>query len=188
MAAEAILYRPILDGIDARESELVTRQNAAATAQARAEAAEAEQRAQIAAFDANKATMLERARSEVQRTSQKLRDEAHADLAAEFATRREKMDEAQRVFCSNLHASGAHALLSMASKALRDLADVKLEDQIAAHVETQLVEVGKSLLDTSGPVSEAVVSTHVAALGKHARAIFRSVSHCRRRCSIALRR
>ncbi|WP_340110586.1 F0F1 ATP synthase subunit B [Pikeienuella sp. HZG-20] len=153
------LYRPILDGIDARESEIAERMAEAATIRETAEAAAAKHEAEIAALRASRAGALEEARAAAEAERSALLAEARARLAREQAEREAQRAEEARKYTADLHRSGAKALLSLTRKALSDLADETLERQIVAHTIARLGEVAEELRAAAGDSREAVVLT-----------------------------
>lgn len=154
------LYRPILDGIDAREAEIAQRMAAADAARAEAQAAEQRyqqlyERTQSAQQDevaaALRATEHER---------QQLLDEARAQREREKGDWQRHLAHERQEFTERLQRAGASTLLELTRKALHDLADERLEAAIARqlaarHVAPRSDELGAA----AGPAREAVVRT-----------------------------
>src|SRR5574337_358086 len=138
------LYRPILDGIDAREREIAERMGEAAQIRTAAEAAEADYEAQVASLRAGREGALEEARK-----------------AAE-AERDEQLAEEARRYRAELHRDGAKALLSLTRKALKDLADETLETRIVAHASARLTAIAEDLRKAAGESLQAVALTREA--------------------------
>lgn len=153
------LYRPILDGIDAREQEITTRMGEAEKIRKAAETAEAKHKAEIAALRASRADMLDEARQSAEAERDALLAETRDRLAAEQAERDAHRAEEARKYTAELHHSGAEALLSLTRKALSDLADETLEQRIVAHSAARLSEVSDELRDAAGDSREAVALT-----------------------------
>src|SRR5574337_881745 len=130
------LYRPILDGIDAREREIAERMGEAAQIRTAAEAAEAERDALLA--------------------------EARERLLREQAERAEQRAEEARRYRAELHRDGAKALLSLTRKALKDLADETLETRIVAHASARLTAIAEDLRKAAGESLQAVALTREA--------------------------
>lgn len=153
------LYRPVLDGIDAREAEIAARMGEAGAIRGRAEAKEAEYKAQIAALSASRSEMLEKAERDAKAARDALLAEARQHLEAEQSEREAyRADEARR-YTAELHLGGAKALLSLTRKALSDLADESLEQQIALHAVAQLKDMADTLRDAAGSSRDAVALT-----------------------------
>ncbi len=153
------LYRPILDGIDAREKEITTRMAEAATIREAAQAAEAQHMAEIATLRASRAEALEDVRQAARAERDVLLREARARLAAEQAEREQQRVEEARRYSAELHRRGAQALLSLTRKALTDLADETLEQRIAVHCATRLGAVADELRAAGGESRDAVALT-----------------------------
>lgn len=153
------LYRPILDGIDAREAEIAARMGEAAAIRARAEAKEAEYRSQIADLSASRSEMLEKARRSAESERDALLAQARRDLQKEQAEREALRAEEARQYTADLHLNGARALLALTRKAVSDLADETLEQRIALHAATQLKGMAEDLRDAASDSREAVALT-----------------------------
>ncbi len=150
------LYRPILDGIDARESEISTRMGEAAQIEAAALKQKAEYEARIDALQASRAETLEAARREAEKERQTMLAEAREKIDREQAERAAQRVADARAFQAGLQKSGAEALLSLTRKALTDLADETLESRIVARAAARLPEVADRL---HGETTQAVVLT-----------------------------
>jgi F-type H+-transporting ATPase subunit b len=153
------LYRPILDGVDAREKEIADRMAEAATIRRASETAETDYKAEIAALRASRAETLEEARAAAKVERDTLLAETHKQLATEQTDREAQRSEEARKYTADLHRSGAEALLSLTRKALSDLADETLEQRIIDHTVARLGSVADELLNAAGDSREAVVLT-----------------------------
>ena len=129
------LYRPILDGIDAREKEIAERMGEAERIRAAAEAAKAEFEARSGKLHAGREDVLEAARQAAEAERSTLLTEARERLASERAALAGQRAEEARRYSEELHREGARALLSLTRKALKDLADGALEARIVAQAE-----------------------------------------------------
>lgn len=156
------LYRPILDGIDAREAEIATRMGEAATIRDAAEAREAEYKAQIAELSASRAETLARTRKKAEAERDALLAEARTRLSDQQATRDAHRADEARKYTADLHAIGAQALLDLTRKALADLADDTLEARIAARAVTHLSAQADALRDAAGDAAKATALTRDA--------------------------
>ncbi|SMX48850.1 F0F1 ATP synthase subunit B family protein [Maliponia aquimaris] len=153
------LYRPILDGIDTREAEIAARMGESAAVRQRAEAREAEYKAQIANLSASRAELLEKARHDAQAERDAILAQARHRLASEQSEREDLRAEEARQYTADLHRSGARALLALTRKALSDLADETLEQRIALHAAVRLKGMVDDLRDAAGDSREAVALT-----------------------------
>jgi len=153
------LYRPILDGVDAREKEIADRMAEAATIRRAAEVAEADHNAEISALRDSRAETLDEARAAARAERDALLAETHKRLATEQADREAQRAEEAQKYTADLHRTGAEALLSLTRKALSDLADETLEQRIIEHTVAQLGSVADELRNAAGDSREAVVLT-----------------------------
>lgn len=153
------LYRPILDGIDAREAAIATRMSEATRIRETAEAAEADHRAEIARLKAGRESALAAVREEAEAERAALLSGARERIARELEAREADRIEEARRYSENLHQKGAQALVALLRKALDDLAGETLEEQIVARTLTRLPDMAADLREATGDSSEAVVTT-----------------------------
>jgi len=150
------LYRPILDGIDAREAEIAARMSAATEAEERAQVAEREFHEKLDRFEAQKTALLKVAGEETEneRKAAQLRIETLKD--SQLADWSKQKADIESAFVDDLRAAGAGAILTLTSKALKDLADEKFEERIVGRVESQLKNIGADLREAAGSAEKAV--------------------------------
>jgi len=153
------LYRPILDGIDAREAEIAARMGEAAIIRKTAEAKEAEYKTQIADLSASRAEMLETARRDAEQERDAMLVQTRKRLAKEQSERDAHRADEAREYTADLHKSGAAALLDLTRKALADLADETLEHRIALHAAAQFQGMADELQNAAGDSRDAVALT-----------------------------
>lgn len=153
------LYRPIMDGIDAREAEIAARMNEAATIRERAETQETEYQAQIADLSASRAEMLEKARRAAEAERDALLAQARQSLQKEQSQREEMRAEEARQYSADLHLNGAKALLALTRKAVSDLADETLEQRIVLHAAAQLKGMADELREAADGSRDAIALT-----------------------------
>lgn len=153
------LYRPILDGIDAREQEIAERMAEAARVQAAAEAAKADYKTQVDSLRAGREGVLGEAREAAEAERIALLAEAREQMIREQADRAEQQAEEAQRYRMDLHRDGAKALLSLTRKALKDLADETLEARIVAHAGTRLTVIADELRQATGESPQALALT-----------------------------
>lgn len=153
------LYRPILDGIDAREAEIERRMQEAVLAREKAEAAEQERLAQVRALNARQADIAEEVRKKAEAERDTLLADAHKRLEQERAIWRAHLDEETRKYAAKLQRAGSGALLSLTRKALTDLADETLEGLIARHLGARLKRMAADLRTAAGQGKGALVTS-----------------------------
>ncbi|SFT11008.1 ATP synthase F0 subcomplex B subunit [Sulfitobacter marinus] len=156
------LYRPILDGIDAREAEISNRMGEAVEAKDKAAAVEAEYHEKLRALHVSQAEMSET----IRKSAEDQRDALLADAAQQMQAERENWqahlgDEAQK-FTAELHRAGTETLLSLTRKALTDLADETLEERMAHHLAGELGSMGDDLKKAAGDATQATIVSHDA--------------------------
>ena len=132
------LYRPILDGIDAREAEIAKRMVQAGKAQKKAETEEAAYRQQQSQLQLNQDALLKRALEATETQRDTLLAQARAKLEQEQQDWRKHLDQERQQFTAQLQRAGEDTLLQLTRKALHDLADETLEVAIVRHVSARL--------------------------------------------------
>ena len=153
------LYRPILDGIDAREAEISRRMAAAGEAQKKAEATETVYQKLQKQLLAEQDAVIERALAESENERDALLVDARAKLEQEQKDWHRHLERERTRFISQLQRSGSETLMELTRKALRDLADETLEEAIVRHVAARLQPLAKDLAHATGNTKEAVVTT-----------------------------
>ncbi|OAN76419.1 F0F1 ATP synthase subunit B [Jannaschia sp. EhC01] len=156
------LYRPILDGIDAREAEITARMQEAVVAKERARKAEQDHLEQVRALHVQQADMAAAVRREAEAQRDALLAEARASLEAERTAAQARQKAEARQFGAKLQNAGGAALLSLTRKALTDLADETLEGRIAQHLGTRLGPMADDLRAAAGDGTAAIVTSHDA--------------------------
>ncbi len=156
------LYRPILDGIDAREAQITQRMSEAAGIRAQAEEAEARHEAEIARLKAGREGVLAEVRDEAEAERDALLSGARERLEAEQAAREAARKDEARRFAADLELRGASALVALLRKALNDLAGETLEERIVARAAGRLPAMAGDLAEAAGASHEAIVTTQDA--------------------------
>lgn len=156
------LYRPILDGIDAREAEISNRMNEAVEAKDKAAAVETDYHEKLRALNLSQSEISET----IRKSAEDQRDALLAEAAQQMKTERENWqahlgDEAHK-FTTHLHRVGAGTLLSLTRKALTDLADETLEERMARHLVQQIKPMVEDLKKAAGDATAATVVSHDA--------------------------
>jgi F-type H+-transporting ATPase subunit b len=159
---KTLLYRPILDGIDAREAEITARMDEAMQAKKQAEA--------VQQSFADKTKALNLAQADLSETIRKKAEEQRDILLADAKTRLEQeriawqahLDDEARKYITKLHSAGAGAVLSMTRKALIDLSDETLEARMAQHLIEKMKPMAADLRRAAGATKTAVITSHGA--------------------------
>lgn len=154
------LYKPILNGIDAREAEIAEQMGEAARAQQKAQAAEAGFLAQKQQLLADQTALAERVREEAEQQRDALLAEAREKLVQERQDTQAHLVRERERFTTELYRASAETLYQLAGRALHDLADERLEEHIALHVVSQLAPLSDELAAAAGNAEEAVANTH----------------------------
>jgi len=156
------LYRPILEGIDARETEITSRMGEAAAAKDKAAETEAEYHEKVRALHVEQAEMSETIRKSAEAQRDTLLAEAQQRMDRDQASWQAHLADEARKYATRLHHVGARALLSLTRKALIDLSDETLEARMAHHLVGQLKTMDDDLKSAAGDATAAVVSSHDA--------------------------
>lgn len=156
------LYRPILDGIDAREAEIAARMQEAVIAKENALAAEAKHQDQLKALNAKRADVADALKQDAEMQRDALLAEAHKRLEAERAAWAAHLDEETNKYVAKLQRAGGGALLSLTRKALHDLADETLEGQIGRNLAKRIAQMAADLRAAAGKAAAAVITSRDA--------------------------
>lgn len=153
------LYRPILDGIDAREAEITAWMQEAAQQKAEAAAVEAEYHEKLRALHVAQSEMQDKVRKEAEAQRDALLAEAQQRMEHEHENWQAHLDDSARKYAARLHAAGADALLSLTRKALNDLADETLEARIAHQLVRKIRPMTEELRSAAGQAGAATITS-----------------------------
>ena len=153
------LYRPILDGIDAREREIAERMSEATHIRESAQATEKDYQAQIASLRQGREGLIEESRQAAKAERDALLAEARAQITAERQEREKQRAEEVLRYSRELHDTGAQALLSLTRKALSDLSDETLEQRIVSQAAAKSAELSEQLKQAAGGHTNAKITT-----------------------------
>lgn len=159
------LYRPILDGIDAREAEIADRMQEAVLAKQGAEAAAQDYHDKTHALNLAQADLAETVRKTAEAQRDVLLADARTRLTQEQAAWQDHRQTEARAYTAELHRTGAQALLALTRKAVLDLADQGFEARVAQHLIGQLDQMAPELRRAAGSATEAVVTSQAALSG-----------------------
>jgi F-type H+-transporting ATPase subunit b len=159
---KTLLYRPILDGIDAREAEITARMDQALQAKAQAETVEQTFRDQTRALHLAQDEMSETIRQQAEAQRDILLSDTKARLEQERIAWQAHLDEQARSYIAKLHGAGADAVLAMTRKALLDLSDETLEARMAQHLMAKLQPMVEDLRRSTKGATTAVITSHAA--------------------------
>ncbi len=153
------LYRPILDGIDAREVEIKDRMQQAVHAKAEAQAVAQAYQDELQALNVAQSEMTETIRKAAEEQRDVLLAEAQKRVEREHGAWKAHLDDEAGKYTAKLHRVGAEALLTLLRKALDDLADQTLEAQMTHHLVGKMKPMLPDLRRAAGQVSEAVITS-----------------------------
>lgn len=154
------LYRPILDGIDAREAEIARRMAEAESA--REQAQQAEQRYQ-SAYAQTLAEQEQRVAQALQMTEgerEQMMAEARAQIEQQRGDWQRHLEQEGREFSQRLQRAGGDLMLELTRKALRELADAPVEAAIVRHIGRQLPPLADELTAAAGEATRGTLSSH----------------------------
>lgn len=153
------LYRPILDGIDAREAEISKRMATAEKAQQEAKIAESRYVKQRAQLLSEQETLLEKALAATEEQREDLLAEARTTLQQEQHDWHKHLEHERQAFNKRLQQTGSDVLLRLTRKALHDLADENLEEAIVRHLTKQFEPMAVELKQAAAGSQQAQVTT-----------------------------
>lgn len=153
------LYKPILNGIDAREAEIATRMGEAEIARKQAAAAEADFLEQKQALLVDNSEQAERIREQAEKEKDALLTATRESLEREKQEWQAHLNAERDRFISELHLASAETLYQLLRRALRDLADEDLEQRIGLHVIGKLKPLAKELVSAAGNAEQAIATT-----------------------------
>lgn len=169
------LYRPILDGIDAREQEIATRMSEAATVKAEAHAKYSEYQQQIAQSQQQHSDTLASSRAAAELERDKILNEGRQRIDADHqAAQHQRRRHAQR-FIDELNDQAGKVLLSVTKKAVKDLSDQELEERLVMHALTTLKQNALHQDNTHEGSTHAQVCTREALTEKSQMRLQKSV-------------
>jgi len=155
------LYKPILKAIGAREKLIAAELSDAATKKAEAKKEQEEFEGKNAAFDAERAALLNKATNDAKVESQKLIDDARQAADILQTKRMEAMLVDERNLSQSIARRAQEEVFAISRKALLDLATSSLEEQICAVFIQRLAQMdgkardglGQALKSASEPAS-----------------------------------
>ena len=153
------LYRPILDGIDAREAAIKKSMAAAGEQQKKAEAAQIDYRQQKKQLLSDQNDMVAKALRDTEGQRDELLAKARARLEQEQHDWRKHLEQERQRFAARLQRAGQETLTELTRKALRDLADETLEQAIVRHVGKRLKPLVDELKKAAADSTQAIATT-----------------------------
>lgn len=154
------LYRPILDGIDARESEIAERMSEAARIKASAESTVADYEQQRLTLQQQQASMREEVQQQATAERETLLEKTRDQIRDEQAAAKQQQQRQAGEYVTQLHQIGARAMLGVVNKALHDLSDETLEERLVLHA---LASLDKSSNPEAAPGTAAGTAVGTAA-------------------------
>src|SRR5690606_21572143 len=154
-----LLYRPVLEGIDAREAEIAARLAAAQEAKENADAEKQRYEQQYADHIGARDDLLEAALEATASEREQMLQAGREKLEQEQANWQKFFEQERSEFQTKLHYSGAETLYELVRKALMDLADEELENAIARHLMRRLESMHIDIKAAVGDVSTAQVAS-----------------------------
>ena len=150
------LYQPVLSAMDRREQDIAERLGAALNREQQAEAKIQQYEEKSTALEQSCSEILNAAEAEAGQQKKAMFVAARQQVAASREQWQRQVDEERQAFLEELRSSTAETIQAIARKALRDLANAGLEEQIVEGFMTQLQTLNKNdrqlLLDAAGPV------------------------------------
>lgn len=132
------LYRPILDGIDAREQEITTRMGEATAIEAKATAAQRDYHQQIERLQQEQGDTLTSTRQSAERERDAMLIELQQSIEKERHSAQHQQQRQSKHFVHELNNQAGLLLLKMTRKALTELSDETLEERLVLRALTTL--------------------------------------------------
>ena len=124
-----------------------------------AQATKADYQKQIASLRQGREGLMEESRQAAEAERDALLAEANTQIARERQERvKQRAEEALR-YSRELHDTGAHALVSLTRKALKDLADETLEQRIVSQAAARSAAMSEQLKQAAGEQTNAKITT-----------------------------
>jgi len=143
-----VLYRPILDAIDAREQHIAKTLADAADKKSRAEQEQALFSQKNSEFELQRSALLETAVTEAEAESRRLLEEARLAADALSLQRQEILQQQQQSLSVELSRKTQEEVFAISRQTLSDLADADLEEQMLKVFLTRLAELDKNSRET----------------------------------------
>lgn len=179
------LYRPILDGIDARESEIANRMGEASHVQDEAKSMVTHYQAKLDTLQEEQSSTLERAHQEGLAERDELLNDARLRIREEqSATKRQQHEQAVE-YIAQLHRDSAQTLLSVIKKALLEMSDETLEERLTLHALNTVDR--QEVIDRSaaaGKTQQPTITTRTALDAAATQRISKSAEHIWPGCDI----
>lgn len=150
------LYQPVLSAMDRREQDIAERLGAALDREQQAEAKIQQYEEKSTALEQSCSEILNAAEAEAGEQKKAMFVAARQQVAASREQWQRQVDEEKQAFLEELRSSAAETIQAIARKALGDLANAGLEEQMVEGFMIQLQTLDKNdrqlLLDAAGPV------------------------------------
>ena len=135
------LYKPILSAMDSREQRIAAQLHDAEAQKQEAEAQSESLRAASAEFERQKQALFDQAKADAEATRDRLTEEARAEVQAQRLKWRETLREEENALHAEITHSVQEEIVAISRRALRDLAGIELEEQIATAFVRRLKEL-----------------------------------------------
>jgi F-type H+-transporting ATPase subunit b len=142
------LYRPIVEAMDAREQRIAARAMEAAQQQASAEREARAYRQRRDELEREKENVLRIALKEVDERRQSLEDAARQDVERRHLEWLRQLDGERSAFLREMRRGSAGHVLALSRRVLHELADARLEEQMAASFARHLAALEPQLRET----------------------------------------
>ena len=150
------LYHPVMRAMEQREQRIANRLNQAEEREQQASEQQQHYQHKTEELERKRDEMLSEARKRAEQEKRQLLDEARDAVAQTRDQWQQQVDQEKADFFTQLNRETAEAIQAIARKALRDLADTGLEEQLIEKFIDQLKAADKDLQQTlrhsSGPL------------------------------------
>jgi F-type H+-transporting ATPase subunit b len=147
-----LLYDRIIKAMDAREQRIADRLNEAEKRKKEAEKEAEDYRQKQQEIDQEKENILRQARDDAEQEKQRLRDQAREQVDQSKRQWLQGLRDQREDFVQNITRQGGREVCSIARRALDDLADAALEQQVIRVFRERLDDLDE---ETAAPVRDA---------------------------------
>lgn len=175
------LYQPVIDAMDRREQRIAERLKQAEQREQLATAATQDYQHRIASLEQDKANLIATAKKEAEAERQELLVEARSEINEKRHHWQRQVDEEKQRFLHSLKLQATASIQNIARRALADLADTELEEQIIQSFIRQLKSLDRDSRRSMTPAGQKLqISTSFeldsSARGRLTRAIHESIA------------
>lgn len=148
------LYQPVMRAVTRREQRIAEQLNEAETRAQRADEHALQYQAQIEKFEQQREGLIAKARQEIEQNKRRMLDEAREEVNRIREQWQQQIDLEKEAFLNQFRQHAADVIQMLARKALADLANTSLEEQIIHSFIHRLKTLDRESLTMLADISE----------------------------------